>query len=51
MEVHCSFIFCVVLNLHNPQVPFRKAITQPVASYPIPQNNYTPGAELGTAAC
>ena len=49
MEVHCWFISSVVLNLHNPQMPFRKVITQPIASYLIPQNYYTPAAELGTA--
>lgn len=51
MEVHCWFISSVVLNRNNPQMPFRKAITQPVVSYLIPQNYYTPGVECGTAAC
>lgn len=39
-----------MLYLHSPQMPLRKASSQPVSSHPIPQNYYTPGAELDIAA-
>ena len=51
MKFHCWCLSNVVLNLRNPQMPFSELITQPVTYYPIPQNCYTPGAELGAAAC
>lgn len=46
MGVHWWFI-----AIYMVQQPFRKAVIQPIASHPKPQNYYTPGSELGTAAC